>query len=111
MSTITTHILDTALGKPAINVAVSLEQNSPEGWLPLTQGCTDSDGRIKDLTPEPLTPGHYRLIAEIGDYFAKSGRDALYVSAQIDFVIAATGSHYHLPFIISPWSWSTYRGS
>ena len=70
MSTITTHILDTALGKPAIGVAMSLEQNSPEGWLPIAEGDTDSDGRIKDLTPEPLAPGHYRLTAEIGDYFA-----------------------------------------
>ena len=111
MSSITTHILDTALGKPAMGVAVSLEQNSPEGWLPLVDGKTDIDGRIKDLTSEALTPGHYRLTAEIGDYFAAEGRDALYVSAQIDFVIAASGSHYHLPFLISPWSWSTYRGS
>ncbi|MDO6409263.1 MAG: hydroxyisourate hydrolase [Pantoea sp.] len=111
MSTITTHILDTALGKPAIGVAVALEQDSPEGWLLLAQGHTDADGRIKDLTPEPLAPGHYRLVAEIGDYFAATGRDALYVSAQIDFVLGETGSHYHLPFLISPWSWSTYRGS
>ncbi|MFV9668085.1 hydroxyisourate hydrolase [Pantoea sp. ARC607] len=111
MSTITTHILDTALGKPACGVAISLEQNSPEGWFPVAEGTTDSDGRLKDLTPEPLSPGHYRLTAEIGDYFAVAGRDALYVSAQIDFVIAEAGSHFHLPFLISPWSWSTYRGS
>ncbi|MGJ0480874.1 hydroxyisourate hydrolase [Pantoea agglomerans] len=111
MSTVTTHILDTALGKPASGVAISLEQNSPEGWFPISQGETDIDGRLKDLTPEPLTPGHYRLTAEIGDYFAVAGRDALYVSAQIDFVIAEAGSHFHLPFLISPWSWSTYRGS
>ncbi|SFN66142.1 5-hydroxyisourate hydrolase [Candidatus Pantoea varia] len=111
MSTVTTHILDTALGKPASGVAISLEQNSPEGWFPISQGETDCDGRLKDLTPEPLTPGHYRLTAEIGDYFAVAGRDALYVSAQIDFVIAEAGSHFHLPFLISPWSWSTYRGS
>lgn len=111
MSTVTTHILDTAIGKPASGVAISLEQNSPEGWFPLAQGETDSDGRLKTLTPEPLTPGHYRLTAEIGDYFAAAGRDALYVSAQIDFVIAEAGSHFHLPFLISPWSWSTYRGS
>lgn len=111
MSTITTHVLDTALGKPATGVALSLEQNSSQGWLPVAAAVTDSDGRINELTPEPLVPGHYRLIAEIGDYFAASGRDALYVSAQIDFMIPATGSHYHLPFLISPWSWSTYRGS
>ena len=111
MSTITTHILDTALGKPAIGVAVSLELNSLAGWQLLVNGTTDSDGRISNLTPEPLVPGHYRLTAEIGTYFAAAGRDALYVSAQIDFMIAASGSHYHLPFLISPWSWSTYRGS
>lgn len=110
MSTITTHILDTALGKPAIGVVVSLEQNSSQGWLPIVQGNTDAEGRINDLTPESLAPGHYRLIAEIGAYFAASGRDTLYVSAQIDFVLSETGSHYHLPFLISPWSWSTYRG-
>ncbi len=111
MSTITTHVLDTALGQPATGVTISLEKNSCEGWLAVAENVTDADGRIKDLTPEPLVPGHYRLTAKIGDYFAASGRDALYVSAQIDFTIPETGSHYHLPFLISPWSWSTYRGS
>lgn len=111
MSTITTHILDTALGMPAAGVDVRLEQRGSEGWQPLSQGTTNRDGRIADLTPVALAPGHYRLTADIGDYFAASGRDALYVSAQIDFIIPATGSHYHLPFLISPWSWSTYRGS
>lgn len=111
MSTITTHVLDTALGKPASGVAIALDQDTPEGWLSLATGRTDSDGRIKDFTSQPLAPGHYRLTAEIGDYFADSGRETLYLSAQIDFVIPATGSHYHLPFLISPWSWSTYRGS
>lgn len=111
MSTISTHVLDTALGRPATRVVIALEQSTPSGWLPIAQGITDEDGRIKDLTPEGITPGHYRLTAEIGDYFAASSREALYVSAQIDFLIRTTGSHYHLPFLISPWSWSTYRGS
>jgi len=111
MSTITTHVLDTALGKPASGVAILLEQQCADGWQSLAQGQTDSDGRINALTPEPLAAGHYRLTAAIGDYFTASGRDALYISAQIDFVIPASGSHYHLPFLISPWSWSTYRGS
>lgn len=111
MSSLSTHILDTALGKPATAVTVTLEQCSTQGWLKLTRAKTDEDGRIKSLVAEPLTPGHYRLTAEIGDYFANDGRDALYVSAQIDFVIAEAGTHFHLPFLISPWSWSTYRGS
>lgn len=111
MSTITTHILDTALGKPARDVRIVLEQQSPEGWSELAEGRTDSDGRLKTLTPEPVTPGHYRLTAEIGDYFAVTGRPSLYLTAQIDFVIPEAGSHYHLPFVITPWAWSTYRGS
>ncbi|CUU23096.1 hydroxyisourate hydrolase [Duffyella gerundensis] len=111
MSTISTHVLDTALGRPAADVAIALEQQTAEGWLPVAKGITNADGRITDFTPEVLTPGHYRLTAEIGDYFAASGRETLYISAQIDFRIPGTGSHYHLPFLISPWSWSTYRGS
>lgn len=111
MSSLSTHILDTALGRPAAEVTVSLEQDGVEGWRPLAQEKTDADGRINSFSPEPLTPGHYRLTAEIGDYFAADGRDALYVTAQIDFVIAQPGSHFHLPYLISPWSWSTYRGS
>lgn len=111
MSSLSTHILDTALGTPAAAVTVTLEQCSTQGWRRLTTAPTDEDGRIKSLGAEPLTPGHYRLTAEIGDYFAAGGRDALYVTAQIDFVIAQAGTHFHLPFLISPWSWSTYRGS
>lgn len=111
MSTISTHILDTALGQPAAGVAIRLEQKSADGWLPLAQGVTNADGRLGDLTPQPLAAGHYRLTAAIGDYFAADRREALYISAQIDFAIAAHGGHYHLPFLISPWSWSTYRGS
>ncbi|ADP11678.1 Transthyretin family protein [Erwinia sp. Ejp617] len=111
MSTISTHILDTARGKPAAGVAILLEHKSAAGWLPLAQGVTNADGRLGALTPQPLAAGRYRLTAAIGDYFAAAGREALYLSAQIDFVIAANGGHYHLPFLISPWSWSTYRGS
>lgn len=77
MSTITTHILDTALGKPASNVAISLDQLTNEGWQQIAEGRTDSDGRLKTLTPEPIVPGHYRLTAEIGDYFAQSNRPSL----------------------------------
>lgn len=111
MSTITTHILDTALGKPAAGVMIVLEQVQAETWQLLASGVTNADGRLGELTPQPLAPGHYRLTAKIGDYFAADGRETLYVNVQIDFVIAASGNHYHLPFLITPWSWSTYRGS
>lgn len=111
MSTLTTHILDTALGKPAAGVTILLEQKGSEGWQLLASGMTNADGRVSDLTADGLAAGRYRLTAAIGDYFAADGRETLYVNARIDFVIAAPGSHYHLPFLITPWSWSTYRGS
>ncbi|WP_437615670.1 hydroxyisourate hydrolase [Erwinia sp. V71] len=111
MSTLSTHILDTAHGQPAAGVTVLLEQHRDAGWHTLTEAVTNQDGRIPDLTPDALPAGRYRLTAAIGDWFHAAGRESLYVSAQIDFLVSPTGGHYHLPFLISPWSWSTYRGS
>lgn len=111
MSTLSTHILDIALGRPAAGVAVKLEREDGNGWQPLAEAATNDDGRIPAFTPQALPPGRYRLTAAIGDYFAAAGRESLYVSAQLDFVIGAAGGHYHLPFLIAPGSWSTYRGS
>lgn len=111
MSQLSTHILDTALGKPAVDVVVRLEQQIEKSWEVIAQGVTDVDGRLKDFGQERLVVGRYRLTAEIGEYFAATHRETLYPTAQIDFVITQNGGHYHLPFLISPWSWSTYRGS
>ncbi|MFP2513518.1 hydroxyisourate hydrolase [Buttiauxella agrestis] len=111
MSQLSTHVLDTAIGKPATGVAICLEQQLGDTWETVAQGVTDSDGRLKDFTPAALAAGRYRLTAEIGLYFAATHRETLYPTAQIDFVIPQNGGHYHLPFLISPWSWSTYRGS
>lgn len=111
MSQLSTHVLDTALGKPAANVAICLEHQLDDGWEIIGKGVTDNDGRLKDFTPAPLKAGRYRLTAEIGLYFAQTSRETLYPTAQIDFVIPENAAHYHLPFLISPWSWSTYRGS
>ena len=111
MSQLSTHVLDTALGKPAADVVIRLEQQLGDTWEIVGQGVTDTDGRLKDFAPLPLAAGRYRLTAEIGLYFAATHRETLYPTAQIDFVIPQNGGHYHLPFLISPWSWSTYRGS
>lgn len=111
MNTLTTHVLDTALGKPAMGVSIMLEHASPQGWQPVARGTTDADGRIREFTPAGLAAGQYRLVADLASYFAASERETLYVSAQIDFILPDAGGHYHLPFLISPWSWSTYRGS
>ena len=108
MSTLSTHILDISTGRPAQGVKVVLER---EGAL-IARGGTDENGRIGELGDGPLAPGHYRLSAEIGEWFTASGRETLYLSAQIDFAIReAAGGHYHLPFLIAPGGWSTYRGS
>ncbi|WP_107758647.1 hydroxyisourate hydrolase [Dickeya fangzhongdai] len=110
MSTLSTHILDTALGQPATGILVLLERRVHDSWQPVAQHRTNDDGRIASFTPDPLPAGHYRLTADIGRWFAAGNREALYVSAQIDVRLGDAG-HYHLPFLISPWSWSTYRGS
>ncbi|MCT4701004.1 hydroxyisourate hydrolase [Enterobacteriaceae bacterium H20N1] len=111
MSQLSTHVLDTALGKPAAGVAIRLEYQFADGWEIIGEGETDADGRLKNFVPVSLKAGRYRLTAEIGLYFAATQRETLYPTAQIDFAIPASGDHYHLPFLISPWSWSTYRGS
>ena len=108
MSTLSTHILDTSTGRPAQGVKITLECEGAQ----VACGVTDDNGRIGELGAGPLAPGHYRLSAEIGAWFAAGGRETLYLSAQIDFVIREeAGEHYHLPFLIAPGGWSTYRGS
>ncbi|KFX20376.1 hydroxyisourate hydrolase [Pectobacterium betavasculorum] len=111
MSTLSTHILDIAFGHPAIGVKVRLERHDAACWCTIAEDVTNGDGRIAAFVNEPLPAGHYRLTAAIGDWFAEAKRESLFVEAQIDFRLSASGGHYHLPFLISPWSWSTYRGS
>ncbi len=111
MSNISTHILDTSLGKPAAGVRVWLELEQDGQWLTLGESHTDTDGRARDLTSTSLAAGHYRLSADLGAYFAADRRATLYATAIIDFVIKDAAQHYHLPLLISPYSYSTYRGS
>ena len=107
MSTLSTHILDISTGKPAQGVNVHLER---EGEI-MASGVTNVQGRIAAFVPS-LPAGRYRLVAEIGDWFSRDGRETLYLSAQIDFAIAEDADeHFHLPFLIAPGGWSTYRGS
>ncbi|MFJ3459672.1 hydroxyisourate hydrolase [Scandinavium goeteborgense] len=111
MSHISTHILDTSLGKPAARVMIRLEQQTDSGWTLVKEAETNADGRIGSMAEGDLAPGCYRLTAEIGQWFAQTGRETLYPSAQIDVILPRSGDHYHLPFLIAPWGWSTYRGS
>ncbi|MGJ8514500.1 hydroxyisourate hydrolase [Carnimonas bestiolae] len=108
MSTLSTHILDVASGKPAQGVVVRLIR---EGDL-VASATTDAQGRIPAAAFGECEGGCYQLVAEIGDWFARHQRDTLYTQAQIDAVLSSKADeHYHLPFLIAPGGWSTYRGS
>ncbi|MDB4887083.1 MAG: hydroxyisourate hydrolase [Gemmatimonadetes bacterium] len=114
MSTITTHVLDTALGRPATSLSVALERLAADGRsTQIGAGMTDDDGRVRDLLApgQVLDPGTYRLRFETGPYFARDGRDAFYPVVQVTFRVAAGGGHYHVPLLLNPFGYSTYRGS
>ena len=114
MSAITTHILDISLGRPASGVPVTLEFHAPtDEWLILGRGVTDADGRVKDLLTagSRITPGSYRLTFDTGAYFAALNVDGFYPAVTVSFTIRDTMQHYHVPLLLSPFGYSTYRGS
>ncbi|UNK46107.1 hydroxyisourate hydrolase [Arthrobacter sulfonylureivorans] len=110
-SHITTHILDTGTGRPAVGVKALLEAQSMSGWREVASGHTDSDGRIKTLGPEAVDAGVYRIRFETGPYFAAAGVETFFPSVEVTFEIKDPGQHYHVPLLISPFAYSTYRGS
>jgi 5-hydroxyisourate hydrolase len=110
VSTVTTHILDTVHGRPAGGVHVVLERlgDSVEA---LAAGRSDEDGRVDGLGPDRLEPGDYRLRFATAAYFAALGRTALYPEVVVVFTVDDPDQHYHLPLLLGPFSYSTYRGS
>lgn len=105
--TISTHVLDTALGVPAANVSVQLER---EGVV-LATGVTDADGRVRVWSPDPVVqPGPHVLRFATGAYFAAASRATFYDQVTIEFIVRA-GERYHVPLLVSPFGYSTYRGS
>ena len=110
-SPITTHVLDTARGKPAVGIPVSLHIQSDGIWKELAGGITNQDGRITDLLREStLKPGRYRLTFETGKYLAQSGKP-FFPEVEIVFEVHDPAQHYHVPLLLSPYGYSTYRGS
>ena len=110
MSTLSTHVLDTALGKPARGIRVTLERAS-DGQL-LGGGVTDDEGRVRDfpaMRDAPAT-GEYRLRFAVAEYFAATRRDTFYSEIVIAFRVV-DDEHYHVPLLLSPFGYSTYRGS
>lgn len=105
MSQVTTHVLDATRGRPAAGVAVTL--HGPDGVV--GEGVTDADGRVRELGPEALPPGDYRVEFATGAWFAERGVDAFYPRVTIDFRLGE--GHHHVPLLLSPFAYSTYRGS
>ena len=128
MSAITTHVLDTVLGKPAAGIAVRLERLEGGGWIEVSVGdepaervqdadawveiaasATDADGRCRDLAAD-APAGDYRLTFSTGSYLTRLGRTSIYPEISITFTCDGKG-HYHLPLLLSDNSYTTYRGS
>lgn len=112
MSQITTHVLDTSLGRPAAGVQVTLEIQKGAGWTEISRGATDADGRLRHLLePGALLKGTYRLTFETHAYFQARKIRGLYPQVTIAFEVQDRQEHYHIPLLLSPFGYSTYRGS
>ena len=112
MNSITTHILDTKLGRPAAGVPVVLEKQKEANWEELARAVTNRDGRTDALVPPgSLDGGVYRLNFATGAYFASQHTATFYPYVAIAFEVTDTSQHYHVPLLLSPFGYSTYRGS
>jgi len=113
MSAITTHVLETSRGQPAAGVSVVPELFGKRAeWRELPRGVTDAEGRLRDLLPADRVPvaGVYRLTFDTGAYFQRLGLACFYPSVPVVFEIRAPSEHYHVPLLLSPFGYSTYRG-
>lgn len=111
-SQLTTHVLDTSMGKPGKNISICLQLPVNGNWQTIAQGITNADGRIADLLPSQrnLTPGNYKLVFDTESYFAAQKQKGFYPEVEIQFSVTDE-THYHVPLLINPFGYSTYRGS
>jgi 5-hydroxyisourate hydrolase len=110
MSGITTHVLDTSTGRPVAGVAVGLEANRSGTWHPVASSITDADGRCRDLGPDDVDHGVYRLTFATGEWFAARGFEAFHPEISVTFEVR-DARHHHVPLLVAPFGYSTYRGS
>lgn len=111
MTGITTHVLDTARGCPAAGVPVLLERAAESGWERVGSAMTDADGRAGDLLSSAPEQGRYRLRFDTAAYFAAAGGTGFYPEVSVTFAVVGDEEHYHVPLLLSPFGYSTYRGS
>jgi len=103
---LSTHVLDTARGEPAMGIPVRLEQLSDQAWVPIAAGTTDADGRLRDWVPDAQWhAGTYRLV------FDTAARSPFFPEVTVVFFVAEPARHHHVPLLLSPYGYSTYRGS
>lgn len=112
MSQLTTHVLDTSIGKPGEGISIQLQQNTGAEWETIAAGVTNADGRISDLLDKDaiLTPDTYKLVFDTANYFSHQEKEAFYPIVVIYFTVT-DDSHYHVPLLLNPFGYSTYRGS
>ena len=110
-SRVTTHVLDAVSGRPAAAVEVVLQHHEHGDWTEVASGRTDDDGRIASFGPTHLDPGVYRVTFAVAPYFAATGQQAFYPEVVIVFNLTDPDAHYHVPLLLSPYAYSTYRGS
>ena len=113
VSQLTTHVLDTSIGRPGRDITIRLQEPAPSGgWRTIAQGVTNADGRIPDLLPpnRVLPAGNYRMAFDTGAYYAQQRISGFYPSVEIPFTVF-DASHYHVPLLVNPFGYSTYRGS
>jgi 5-hydroxyisourate hydrolase len=114
MSAITTHVLDLTTGRPAAGMAVTLSALGNDGrWSEVSRGVTDADGRLRDLlaADRPPAAGVYSLRFDSAAYFIGRGLHTFYPEVVVSFRVDVAGAHYHVPLLLSPFGYSTYRGS
>jgi 5-hydroxyisourate hydrolase len=109
---VSTHVLDTARGRPATGVPVTLSHRGPDGaWSVLGSGVTDVDGRVRELSEGGLAAGVYRLVFDTQKYFEAQGTHGFYPEVSVVFTVPDFGEHLHVPLLLSPFGYSTYRGT
>ena len=109
---VSTHVLDIACGRPAADVAVRLDERRADGWAEIAATSTDGDGRAELVGDDDrLDAGVYRVTFGTGAYHERQGVDGFYPEASIVFRLTEPGEHYHVPLLLAPWGYSTYRGS
>ncbi|MCD2517010.1 hydroxyisourate hydrolase [Massilia sp. G4R7] len=107
------HVLDQQSGQPGAGIQVTLEQRKGTEWMQLASGVTNEQGRIPALYPDgkAMAAGDYRIVFRTGEHFARKGQPSFFPRIPVEFTVDAPAQHYHIPLLLSPFGYSTYRGN